>query len=788
VDEKALETLEFDKIVARLAGLAATPMGREAALSLAPSSDLGEARLWLAHTDEAVRAVALKGAPPIGGVTDIRPALRRARVGGVLSARELLDVAGLIDGAEAMRRYARAAAETGQLPHLAEMAARLGDAKDLGEEIRRCIDENGEVTDAASGELAAVRREIRAGENRIRDKLDEMIRSPSVRQMLQDAIVTLRGDRFVLPVKQEYRSRFGGIVHDQSASGATLFIEPEAIVVLNNRLKELRLRESREIERILRRLSGLVGEKAEGLSADTETLGVLDFWFAKAALAAEMKATKPEMNDAGIIRLPKARHPLLPADRAVPVDVELGGAFTTMIITGPNTGGKTVSLKTIGLLSLMAMAGLFVPAAEGSRLPVFDGVYADIGDEQSIEQNLSTFSGHMKNLVAILRRVTPRSLVLLDELGAGTDPAEGSALAVAILEHLHGIGCRVVATTHFGELKAYAYNREGIVNASMEFDDRTLRPTYRLLIGVPGRSNALAIARRLGLPESIIRRARGEMREEELNVSRMLASLEKDRRSAEEDRREAERLRREAEALRRELEEERRRFAERREKLTAAAREEARSIVARARREAEDILAELRRLAREEAASIKEHRLIEASRRLEELVPAHGGGDAEEAAAVLEKAEPGDEVRVRSLGGQTGRVVEAEGDSVTVQVGVMKIRVRMEDLQPAGGMKHGRKPREPVPAATVRRARDAAVRTELDLRGRTLEEALPEVERFLDEAVLANLHQVRLIHGKGTGALRSGIQDYLRGHKHVRDFRLGEIGEGGSGVTVAELK
>jgi len=787
VDRKALETLEFDKIVARLAELAATPMGRETALALAPSSDPGEVRLRLAHTDEAVRAVALKGAPPFGGVSDIRPALRRARVGGMLSARELLEVADLIAGAEAMRRYARAAAEAGQLPHLAEMAARLGDAKDLEEEIRRCIDENGEVTDAASGELMSVRREIRAGENRIRDKLDEMIRSPSVRQMLQDAIVTLRGDRFVLPVKQEYRARFGGIVHDQSASGATLFIEPEAIVALNNRLKELRLRESREIERILRRLSGMAGEREEQLAADTETLGVLDFWFAKAALAAEMKATRPEMNDAGVIRLPKARHPLLPADRAVPIDVELGGAFTTMIITGPNTGGKTVSLKTIGLLSLMAMAGLFVPADEGSRLAVFDGVYADIGDEQSIEQNLSTFSGHMKNLVAILRRVTPRSLVLLDELGAGTDPAEGSALAVAILEHLHGIGCRVVATTHFGELKAYAYNRKGIVNASMEFDDRTLRPTYRLLIGVPGRSNALAIARRLGLPENIIRRARGEMREEELNVSRMLASLEKDRRSAEEHRREAERLRREAEALRRELEAERRRFEERKEKLMAAVREEARSIVARARREAEDILAELRRLAREEAASIKEHRLIEASRRLEELVPDRGG-EPEGAAAVLEKAEPGDEVRVRSLGGQTGRVVEAEGDSVTVQVGVMKIRVRLEDLEPAAGKKTGHKAGEPAPVATVRRSRDGAVRTELDLRGRTLEEALAEVERFLDEAVLANLHQVRLIHGKGTGALRSGIQDYLRRHKHVRDFRLGEIGEGGSGVTVAELK
>ncbi len=781
---KALQTLEFDKICARLAEHAVTSMGRDTALELRPSADPDEVRERLAQTDEAARAVAVKGTPPFAGITDIRPALRRAQIGGVLSPQELLDVANFIAGARRFRKYVQAAAENAALPLLMARIAPLSEAKTVEDDIRRCIDEHGEVVDAASPELFGIRREIRNGESRVREKLEQMIRSPSIQKMLQDAIITLRGDRYVLPVKQEYRAHFGGIVHDQSGSGATLFIEPEAVVALNNRLRELRLRERQEIERILRELSAKVGERAEALAADTETLGTLDFWFAKAAFAETLQATKPDMNGRGFLRLKRARHPLIPSDQVVPIDVELGGDFTAIIITGPNTGGKTVSLKTIGLLTLMAMSGLFVPAAEGSQLAVFDGIYADIGDEQSIEQNLSTFSSHMKNIVSIIGQVTPRSLVLLDELGAGTDPAEGSALAVAILEHLHGIGCRIVATTHYSELKAYAYNREGIVNASMEFDEVTLRPTYRLLVGVPGRSNAFAIAERLGLKPEIIRRAKGEVREDELKVDRMIASLERDRRTAESERQTAERLRREVEALRRQLDEERRQFSEQKEKLMASAREEARAAVAKAKREAEEIIAYLRRLAMEEAASIKEHKLIEAKRRLEEAIPAPVERPRRPSGKP-EKIEPGDEVKVYSIGGQRGHVVELDGDDAVVQVGIMKIKVKREDLELAD-RQQANKPQ--IPVTTVKRTRDQDVRTELDLRGWTLEDALVEVDRFLDEALMANLHKVYLIHGKGTGTLRNGVQEFLRRHKHVKSFRLGEVGEGGAGVTVAELK
>ena len=786
MNDKALHTLEFGKIVGRLSEYAATALGREEALRLRPSSHLGEVRRRLAATDEAVRAVSLKGAPPFGGIADIRPALGRAKLGGMLNPSELADIANFIAGSRRIRRYVASAAEQAELPLLTDLCEPLLDLKPLEEEIRRCVDEQGEVLDSASPELASLRREIRTGEGRVREKLESLIRSSSVQKMLQEALITLRGDRYVLPVKQEYRSHFGGIVHDQSGSGATLFIEPEAVVALNNRLRELRAREQKEIERILRLLSAKVGEQAEALTADSGTLGFIDFIFAKAALADAQQATLPLMNDEGKIRLKKARHPLIPGRQAVPIDVELGEAFTAIIVTGPNTGGKTVSLKTIGLLTLMAMSGLFIPADDGSRLAVFDGVYADIGDEQSIEQNLSTFSSHMTNIISILNRATGRSLVLLDELGAGTDPAEGSALAVAILEHLHGIGCRIVATTHYSELKAYAYNREGIINASMEFDMETLRPTYRLLVGVPGRSNALAIAEKLGLPPAIIQRARGEVREEELKVDRMIASLERDRIAAESDRQLAQRLRAEVETLRRQLEDERRRFQEQKASLMEEAREQARQSVAKAKRQAEEIIADLRRMALEEGASIKEHKLNEAKRKLEEAVPAPPSLRPARQGGKAARVEPGDEVKVYSLGGQKGYVVELSGeDEAVVQLGIMKMKVKRSDLEP---VRSAAPPKQPEPAATVKRTREDRVRMELDLRGATLDEAILEVDRFLDEAFLANLDQVYLIHGKGTGALRSGIQDFLRRHKHVKRFRLGEYGEGGAGVTVAELQ
>jgi len=791
LDAKVLKTLEFHKIIEKLSGHAVTAMGKAMAGSLLPEKDFGRVNLLLQDTDEAAAVLRLKGAPPFEGIRDIRPSLRRASIGGTLGAEELVTIAGTSAGGRRVKRFLHAVHERHPLPRLHRLFGRIAETAELEEAIQTCIDENGEVLDRASPELARIRRERRTSEARVKERLEQLIRTPAIQKMLQDNLVTMRGDRYVIPVKQEYRSQFGGIVHDQSASGATLFIEPESVVGLNNRIRELMLAEWKEIEKILARLTALAAGHAEPLGENVELIAELDYIFAKAGLAHAMKAVKPEMNDRGLVRIRSGRHPLLSGE-AVPLDLELGDAYTAVVITGPNTGGKTVALKTVGLLTLMAMSGLFVPAAEGTRLCVFDGVYADIGDEQSIEQNLSTFSSHMTNIISILNRMTPGSLVLLDELGAGTDPAEGSALAIAILDHVHRRGCRIVATTHYSELKAFAYERDGMINASMEFDVRTLRPTYRLLVGVPGRSNAFAIAERLGLDPSIIETASRHLGEDNKRVESMIASLEENRLTAEAERLKAERLRRELEDLRRSLEEERRRFEGQKEALMAKARREAQEAVAKARREAEEVIAELRRMAAEGAESIKEHRLIEAKKRLEDAVPDAAAEDAGRSGTFARggkmKLSPGDEVHVVSLG-RKGTVIDLGEAEATVQLGILKMKLPLSDLRPAKDTAAaGGAARAATAGMGVKRTRDLKVRTELDLRGATLDEALVEVDRFLDEAIMANLGQVSIIHGKGTGALRSGIQDYLRRHSLIKQFRLGTYGEGGSGVTVVELK
>ena len=788
MNEKVLKTMEYAKILHKLAFHAATGLGKERSEMLTPSSDVDEVKRRLQATDEAYRIDRLKGNAPFGGITDIRPGLHRARIGGMLNPAELIAIASSIFGGRRLKRFVESVHEEEPVQLIYGICGLLSENKPLEDEIKSCIDEQGEVLDSASPALMTIRKELRNGESRIREKLEQMLRTSSVQKMLQELIITIRNDRFVIPVKQEYRSNFGGIVHDQSGSGATLFIEPESIVQMNNRLRELRMKEEQEIEKILRRLTALVEVEVDPLLVHVDALAELDFIFAKARLAHEMKASLPLMNDRGFLKLRKGRHPLIPDDKVVPIDVELGNQYTAILVTGPNTGGKTVTLKTIGLLNLMAMSGLFIPAEDGSQMCVFDAIYADIGDEQSIEQNLSTFSSHMTNIIGILRDMTPKSMVMLDELGAGTDPAEGSALAIALLEHIHRLGCRIVATTHYSELKAYAYDRKGMINASMEFDINTLSPTYRLLVGVPGRSNAFAIAERLGLSKGIIEDARGHVKDDDQRVESMIASLEEDRLSAEADRHTAEQLRREVEQLRGQLEAERERFEGQREKLMEKAEQDARTAVAKARKEADEIIAELRRMAMEERGSVKEHRLIEARKRLDDAVPEL----AKKQAATRTKAKPqkigaGDEVVVYSLN-QKGHVVELVGTTeALVQLGIMKMKVRLDDLelvkqassQPAGQKQH---------AASVKRSRDENVRTELDLRGANLEEALVEVDRFLDEAIMSNLGQVYIIHGKGTGVLRTGIQEFLRKHKHVKGHRLGEYGEGGAGVTVAALK
>ena len=782
MNDKVLHTLEYYKITKRLAEHAATSLGKAQAEALRPARALDDVKYRLADTDEAAIVYRLKGSPPMAGIRDVRAALRRAVIGGLLGAGELLDIATTAAGGRRLRRFLAAVNETNPLPQLQLRYEALAELKELEADITACIDEAGDILDSASPELARIRRERRTGEARVREKLDQLVRSSSSQKMLQDQLVTMRNDRYVIPVKQEYRASFGGIVHDQSGSGATLFIEPEAVVQLNNRLRELALAERKEIERILARLTARAAEHADELAANQELLAEIDFIFAKAALAHAMKASLPRMNDRGFIKLLKGRHPLLTGD-AVPLQVELGNSFSAIIITGPNTGGKTVALKTIGLLSLMAMSGLFVPAEDGSQLCVFDAVYADIGDEQSIEQNLSTFSSHMTNIISILRDMSPKSLVLLDELGAGTDPAEGSALAIAILDLIHRTGCRMVATTHYSELKAYAYEHKGMINASMEFDIATLSPTYRLLIGVPGRSNAFAIAERLGLDKDVIRQAAGYVGEDDKRVESMIASLEEDRLTAESERKSAERLRHDWETAKQKLERQEEKLEKQKQAALDKAAQEARDIVAHARREAEHIIGELRKMALEQSGSIKEHRLIEAKKRLEDAAPAARLGEAAGRSSEGDEVQAGDEVHVSSVG-QKGFVVELGDTEATVQLGILKLKVPLGDLRRIQPAKAQSKTKA---TPTVTRARETSARQELDLRGSNLEDSLLEVDRFIDEAFMSNLGQIYIIHGKGTGVLRAGIQDYLKRHRLVKQYRLGNHGEGGAGVTVVEL-
>lgn len=786
MESKILTTLEYSKIINKLKEHAATSLGKNRAEALSPETELEQVKALLQLTDEAYAADRLKGAAPFGGIFNISSALHRARIHASLNASELIEVASTSRASRRVKRFVEQVHEEHSVPSLLAFAEHISEHRELEEEIIACIDEQGEVMDSASAELATIRREIRGGEARIREKLESMIRSSSVQKMLQESIITLRNDRFVIPVKSEYRSSFGGIVHDQSSSGATMFIEPEVIVSMNNRLRELRVQEVKEIEKILQRLTALVSDCVEDFLYDQELIGQIDFTFAKARLAHVQKAILPKMNDRGYLKLKRGRHPLLDPKKVVPLDLELGNQFDSIIVTGPNTGGKTVSLKTVGLLSLMAMSGLFVPADEGSQLCVFDAIFADIGDEQSIEQSLSTFSSHMTNIIRILEQMSSKSLVLLDELGAGTDPSEGSALAIAILEHILAKECRVIATTHYSELKAYAFNRKGVINASMEFDIATLSPTYRLLVGVPGRSNAFAIAERLGLSPAIIDRARGEVSDEDMKVESMIASLEKNRISAETDRETAQKLRLEMEQQRIKHEQELKRFEEQKEKLLAKAQEDADAAVNKARKEAEQIIADLRKLAMDEAASIKEHKLIEARRKLDEAQPELKVKPRPPRDGKKQKISAGDEVKVYSLNSK-GHVVELHGDEATVQLGIMKMKVKLDDLELLQA-----KSQQPVQqqkqAASLKRTKEDSVRMELDLRGESLEEAIIEVDRFLDESYLAGMGQVYIIHGKGTGVLRAGIQDYLRRHSLVKAYRNGNYGEGGNGVTVAELK
>lgn len=778
---KTLNILEFDKVRAQLAEYVSSSLGKEKVVALTPSSHVEEVVRWQEETDEAATVLRLRGHVPLGGIFDVRPQTKRASIGGTLSPHELLDVASTMRAARQLKKFLEGT--EAELPYIMAYAEQIIPLMELEQHIYRCIDESGDVLDEASDRLRSLRQQLRTIEGRVRDKLESIIRSSSAQKTLSDAIITIRNDRYVIPVKQEYRHTYGGIVHDQSSSGATLFVEPQSVVELNNELQQLRMKEKQEIERILSELSSFVGQQATAIVENVELLAQLDFLFAKAKYAKAIKATKPKMNEHGYIRLIQARHPLIAADQVVPNDIELGSDYTTMVITGPNTGGKTVTLKTIGLLTVMAQAGLQVPALDGSQLAVFRAVYADIGDEQSIEQSLSTFSSHMVNIVDILKQVDEHSLVLFDELGAGTDPQEGAALAIAILDEVHNRGARVVATTHYPELKAYGYNRRGVMNASVEFDIETLSPTYKLLIGIPGRSNALDISRRLGLDEHVIARARTYISAESNEVENMIASLEQSKKRAEEEWKEAERLRHEAEQLRNELEMQWNELHEQRERLLEKAKEEAEFIVKKAMKTAEEVIQHLRDMQKKQAAAIKEHELIEARKKLEEAIPQINTKKKKRAQQTKQPLHPGDEVKVVHLN-QKGQLIEKVSDKEwLVQIGILKMKVHEENLQYVSSPT----PIETRPIATVK-GRDYHVPLELDLRGERYEDALLRVEKYIDDAVLAGYPRVSIIHGKGTGALRKGVQQYLQNHRSVKSIRFGEATEGGTGVTIVELK
>ena len=780
--ERTLRVLEFTRIREMLAEGALTEAGAEKCRGLEPADDLATAQALQAETEEAAVILQYSGGHPMTAFPDIRPALAICGKGGSLSAGMLLNVAELLRASRAARDALVTDREN--TPILKAKAEGLFVARNIEKDITDAIISEDEIADRASSELMNIRRHLRGAQDRIRDKLNQMIRSAALQKALQDPIITVRNNRYVLPVRAEFRSSVPGLVHDQSSSGATLFIEPMAAVEMGNELKQWELKEQQEIERILAALSAEVAPYAASMEETEDLLAELDFIFAKGMLSRRFVCVSPKLNNEGRLKIIRGRHPLIDPEKVVPSTIWLGEEFTTLVITGPNTGGKTVTLKTVGLFTLMAQAGLQVPADLGTELAVFEQVFADIGDEQSIEQSLSTFSGHMTNIVEIMHEVTPRDLVLFDELGAGTDPTEGAALAQSILTRLLHIGVRTLATTHYSELKAFALTTKGVENASVEFDVETLRPTYRLSIGVPGKSNAFEISRRLGLPENLIDASRKLLSGNAIRFEDVIANAEyhrqvaeKERQLAEEASRETVRLRNEAEQLRKEME-------QKRTEQLRKAREDAKRIVDQARRESESVIAELKKMKKNAAAGDVNELRRRLDKESDEL--AEGlGQPAPESGEAPKTVKAGDKVKILTLGAE-GTVLAPpdEKGEVQLQAGMMKFKAPLSQLRMIR--------QEPAKEKTTVKAKTGmmtrTVKSECDVRGMNLEEALDAVGLYLDEAVLAGLNEVYIIHGKGTGILRAGIQQDLRKNKHVKGFRRGMYGEGEDGVTVVTLK
>lgn len=789
MDDRHTKVLELDKILAMLADCCVTEDAKALAGQIQPQQELASVTRLMSQTADAHQLTSRFGTPSIRQIKNCSPQMQRAKRGAMLSMGELLEVAYILQTARKLLAWRRQFEE--EQTALDPMLSTLTADRYLEEEITEKILSEEEIADAASPVLADIRRKIRLSGQKARELLEKMTRSTTYQKYLQEQIVTIRNGRFVLPVRAEHKNEIKGLVHDTSSSGATLFIEPMQVVDANNEIRELESKERHEINRILLELSALVGENAGMIQDNYDMIIRLDLLFAKSRLADRMRATVPQIIGTGEINLSKARHPLINRDSVVPIDIQLGGEFDTLIITGPNTGGKTVALKTLGLLTLMALSGLMIPAGENSMISVFDKVLADIGDEQSIEQSLSTFSGHMTNIVSILNAADENALVLIDELGAGTDPVEGAALAVSIIERLRQLGAKVAATTHYAEMKVYALESGGVENASCEFDITTLRPTYRLLIGVPGRSNAFAISRRLGLEESVIERARLLVSSENQRFEDVVSGLEDTRQKLEREQEQAGLFRREAQRLEEEIREEKRRLDQEREQELNRARGQARAIVEQVRLKSEALLDELLELKKRkdqenfsQLVSGVRGRFKSDIAELEKTADPIVSRDDEDYVLPRELS-PGDTVYITELGTH-GAVLAIEGDTVQVQAGIIKTKVKKSSLRLAEQTK--KKPAGKSSARKVVAAAKEAVKTEIDLRGMTAGEALMELDQYMDRAVLSGVNIVSIIHGKGTGALRKAVHERLKKSSAVKSYRLGVYGEGDSGVTIAELK
>ena len=785
MNERSLRVLEFNKIKEKLRKYAVTSGGKELVDNLAPYSSAYEVREALEESREALELLIKKGNPPFEGLHDVREGIERAKKGGCLNPAQLLYIGNMLRCTSRIQEYLTRKEEEESFPKLEDLAYILTPIKNLENEIENAIVSEEEISDRASSTLHNIRRSLKEKNSSVRDKINSIVRSNA--KYLQDAIYTMRGDRYVLPVKAEYKGAVPGLVHDQSSTGATLFIEPMSLVNLNNEIKELKLKEQAEIERILWALSKKVKDNSDVCSSNMKILLQIDFIFAKGKYASSIDGMMPKVNEDGSFNLVGAKHPLIDRDKVVPSDIYLGKNFSVLMVTGPNTGGKTVTIKTVGLLHLMGMSGLLIPTRDDSSISFYREVFADIGDEQSIEQSLSTFSSHLTNIVGIMREADRDSLVLFDELGAGTDPTEGAALATAIIETLKERGTKIIGTTHYSELKGYALKTPGVENASVEFDVETLRPTYRLLIGVPGKSNAFEISRRLGLDDFVIEKAKGFVSEENMQFEDLIRDLQEKSIIANRDAREAERIKIETEKIKRTYEEKLKRLETTRDKAYMDARREAKDIIARAKDEADEILKAMRELEKLGISGGGRKRLEEERKKLKDSLEDREKAlikERENAGEVIEKVTLGMEAFLPSLNQKVIIISMPDNKGeVQVEAGIMKISVKLKDLRKA----------EKTKEEKVRKKREVklnlrSVESRLDLRGLDAEEACYRTDKYLDEAYMANLGEVTIVHGKGTGILRKAINDMLKRHPHVKSYRLGAYGEGGDGVTMVELK